>query len=81
MEKDRVINNTMAGLTNLTGLPALSDIKNRYVNDSIYPEADELANALCLLNLIICRNRTHINDPSGRTEMKLMPGGTDYADL
>lgn len=82
MEKNRIISNTMAGLTNLPGLPALADSKNRFANDSIYPEADELANALCLLNLIICRNRIRINEPSGRSEdMRLMPEGTGYADL
>ncbi|HKJ98260.1 MAG TPA: hypothetical protein VJ959_05015 [Desulfotignum sp.] len=81
MEKDRLINNTMAGLTNLSGLPSLADSKKRYANDSVYPEADELANALCLLNLIICRKRSRTGEPSGRSEMKLMPEGTGYADV
>ncbi len=57
MEKNSIINNTMAGVTDLPVLPALADSKGPYADDGIYPEADELANALCLLNLVINRNR------------------------
>ena len=79
MEKEKIRNNTMAGMTDLPGLPALADSKSRYANDSLYPEEDDLANALCLVNLIISRNRIRKNAPPGRFEINLMPEGTGYA--
>ncbi len=81
MEKDSIINNTMGGLADLPVLPAVADSKGPYADDGIYPEEDDLANALCLLNLMVSRNRIRKNEPSGRPEMRLIPKGIGYADL
>jgi hypothetical protein len=82
MESNRTINNTMPGLSDLSFLPALADMEGRYAQGGIYPEEDELASALCLVNLMISRNRIFRNEPSaGRAEMRLIPEGTGNADL
>ncbi|MFO7912508.1 MAG: hypothetical protein R6V15_10140 [Desulfotignum sp.] len=72
MENDRIINNTMPGLSDLPFLPALADMEGRYAQGGIYPEEDELASALCLVNLMISRNRIFRNEPSaGRAAQQI----------
>ena len=47
MEKDR------AGMTNMPIIPGWIDTQNQYITPGIYPEEDEIANALCLVCLMI----------------------------
>lgn len=60
MEKDRMGDNDRAGMTDMPIIPGLIDTQSQYTNSGIYPEEDEIDNALCLMCLMIKKNRLRI---------------------
>ncbi len=62
MEKEPVSGNGRAGVTDMQNMSAVIGKQCRYTDISIFPEDDEpendeMANALCLMNLMINKNR------------------------
>ncbi len=57
MEKERMGDNDRAGMTDMPIIPGFVDMQSQHTNTDIYPEEDELDNALCLVCLMINKNR------------------------
>ncbi len=65
MEKEPVSDNGKAGVTDMQNISAVIDKQGRHTDIGIYPEENEMANALCLMSLIINKNRLRkdVTDP------------------
>jgi len=57
MEKEPVRDNGRAAVTDMQNISEMIDKQGRHTDICIYPEEDEMANALCLMRLMINKNR------------------------
>jgi hypothetical protein len=65
MEKEPVSDNVRAAVTDMQNISGMVDNQGRDSDTGIYPEEDEMANALCLMSLMINKNRLrkNVTDP------------------
>lgn len=61
MEKEPLSNSGRAGRTDMPIIRGWLKKQGRYTNTDMYPEDDEMANALCLMCLMINKNRRRID--------------------
>ena len=57
MEKDTILTGGIAENTNMPAIHKPFDKENPYTDTGIYLDEEEIANALCLVDLIISKNR------------------------
>jgi len=65
MEKEPVSDNSRSAVTDMQNISGTVDKQVRHTDIGIYPEEDEMANALCLMSLMINKNRLRndVTDP------------------
>ncbi|MCF8114739.1 MAG: hypothetical protein K9K21_12890 [Desulfotignum sp.] len=61
MEKEHMSDSGRAGMTDMPIIRGWIEKQGRYTNTGIYPEDEEMANALCLVCLMINKNRLPID--------------------
>lgn len=61
MEKEHMSDSGRAGMTDMPIIPGWIDKQYQYSTNGMYPEEDEIANALCLVCLMINKNRPRID--------------------
>ncbi len=57
MEKDTILTSGMAENTYMPAIQGSTDKKNPYTDTGIYLDEEDIANALCLVDLMISKKR------------------------